>query len=91
MEYLYLKKDKFEKSLYINLLNNNTKYFTTNMQCISIYYCKDYIICIGSCQEKHYSQCFYIPIIENNNFGNKVNLAICDGREVLVINKVLND
>jgi hypothetical protein len=83
-----LIKGKFEKSIYINLLNNNMKYFTTNMQCTSIYHSKECIICIGSGQKKHYSQCFYIPIIKGR-FGKKINLAICDGRELLVFNNNL--
>jgi hypothetical protein len=78
----------FEKSIYINLLNNDMKYFTTNMQCTSIYHSKECIICIGSGQKKHYSQCFYIPIIKSR-FGKKINLAICDGRELLVFNNNL--
>jgi len=82
----YPSSGKFAKSAIINLCNNNIKYFTTNMQCTSIYYNKNYIICIGSGQKKYYSQCFYIPIDKNKKFGKKVNLAICDGRDLIVYN-----
>jgi hypothetical protein len=79
---------KFAKSAIINLSNNNIKYFTTSMQCTDIYYNEKYIICVGSGQIEYFSQCFYIPIT-NNKFGKKVNLGICDGRELLVINNDL--
>jgi hypothetical protein len=69
--------------------DNDIKYFTTNMQCTSIYHNNDYIICIGSGQKKYYSRCFYIPIKEDKSFGKKVILAICDGRSFIVINNNL--
>jgi hypothetical protein len=80
---------KFAKSAIINLDGNDIKYFTTNMQCTSIYHNNDYIICIGSGQKEYYSRCFYIPIKEDKSFGKKVILAICDGRSFIVINNNL--
>jgi len=81
--------NKFTKSAIIDLKNDITKYFTTNMQCTSIYHNENYIICIGSGQKKYYSQCFYIPIKKNFIFGKKINLAICDGRDCLIIDNNL--
>jgi len=59
------------------------------MQCTSIYQNDDYIICIGSGQKEYYSRYFYIPIKVDKSFGKKVNLAICDGRDCIVINNNL--
>jgi hypothetical protein len=74
----------YTKSAIINLDNNYINYFTTNMQCTGIYHDEKIIVCIGSGQAKLSSQCFYMPILENNKFGEKVNLALCDGRSCLV-------
>ena len=84
----YPESGKFTKSASIDLKNENTIYFTTNMQCTGIYHTDKYIICIGSGHRRNYSQCFYIPII-NNKFGKKVNLGICDGRQCIVFNNNL--
>jgi hypothetical protein len=76
----YPINNKFAKSAIIDLKDDDIKYFTTNMQCTSLYHNNDYIICIGSGQKGYYSRCFYIPIKEDKSFGKKVILEICDGR-----------
>ena len=80
---------KFAKSAIIDLEDNDIKYFTTNMQCTSIYHNNYYILCIGSGPKGFYSRCFYMPINEDKSFGKKVILAICDGRSFIVINNNL--